>query len=201
MNAEIAATPKVIRAERLAYTSGYPVFLSRYVIFGGEERRVAMRFFNAAGITLTGIRFCVTERDAEGKEISSHILEARDIFIENGVEFPVDDLRIVVACSTVEAKILAVFSGDYEYSVEEDGVRLRYAKMGEAKHETYFLNASSYKVKKKRRNYFLLSLLSVAAFAVIAIGAAIWRGALGKVKPPISFEETAQVTEANVEAQ
>lgn len=166
---------KVERAERLNYHSGFPVFLSRYVLIADPPRRVALHFFNAGDVIITGLKYTVREKNEAGEEICVTSYEQRGLFAELGREFAVPDARVGKECVSVEASVTAVISDDYEYVVEGDSVSLRYGATSEQKQdEPTFLHNPKYKARRKRKQYVWVSILSVLAFAVIAVLLA-WR--------------------------
>lgn len=162
---------------RLPYPGGFPVYLARYVLFGGEKPRVAMRFFNASEILITGLRLQVEEKDASGKTIAEYPLERGGLFAERGTEFAVADAPVKAACTSVEVRVKAVLSDEYEYDVEGSGVQLRYG-VTPREHEYYFEKKPVYSVSRRRKRYVLLAFLSVLGTVILA-GLIVWRvGAL-----------------------
>lgn len=160
-------------ARRLPYTGGFPVYLSRYVILGTAGRRAALRFFNASEIAITGIRFRLIERDGAGNVLAEHTLERSGLYSESGNEFAVNDAPVEYGCMAVEAKVEAVISDDYEYVVEEDGVRLQYGTSKREK-EIAFSKKPTYSRSRRRGRYLAIAIFSVLGFAVAAAGLA-WR--------------------------
>lgn len=160
-------------AARLPYPGGFPVYLARYVLFGGNRPRAAMRFFNASDILITGIRFRLTEKDGEGKVINEYPLERTKVFAESGGEFEVADAAVGAECVSLEARVESVISDGYEYIVEEDGVRLVYGSR-EPERKFFFKEKPSASVSKRRKRYVLLAFLTVFGFALVA-GALVWQ--------------------------
>lgn len=172
-----AAVPANVRreplAERLPYPGGFPVYLARYVLFGGEEPRVAMRFFNASGILVTGLRLRVTEKDKDGNTIAEYPLERQGLFAERGTEFAVKDAPISYACTSVEVQVQAVISDGYEYISEENGVRLNYG-LSPRERELYFKKNATYSVSKRRKRYIFIAFAAVLG-AVLLTMCLAWR--------------------------
>ena len=204
-DARVAASVEPI-GERLPYPGGFPVYLSRYVILGGVAPRVAMRFFNASDILVTGLRFRLTEKDKDGKILAEYDLERFGLFAERGGEFAVTDALVNPECVLVEAKLEMVRSDNYEYAVGEDGdVTLRYGSTS-MEPEIFFKERPTYSVKKRGVKYVIVSILAVI-LVTVAAGAAAWRmGILEKVEISDSAD-SAQITcmlrdkDENVEAQ
>lgn len=180
--------------ERLPYPGGFPVYLARYVIFGGERPRVAMRFFNASEALVTGLRLRVTERDAAGKTLAEYPLERFGLFAERGVEFAVADAPVDGACASVEVRVQSVVSDPYEYVAEGDGVRLQYG-VGPRGHEYYFEKKATYSVFKRKKIFTFIALFAALGAALLTAGVA-WRvgafEALGAEEAP---RETAYIEE------
>lgn len=176
--------------ERLPYPGGFPVYLARYVLFRGDEPRAAFRFFNASEILITGIRFRVTEKDADGNVLLDYPLERRGLFAERGTEFSVADAAVGQACASVEVRVTAVLSDPYEYAVEKDGVRLRYGTE-ERERERYFPAHPSYSVSKRKKRYIAIAFGAVLGAAVLA-GALAWRfGVFGQARFDAETAQTA----------
>lgn len=169
---------KAKTAERLPYVGGYPVFLSRYVITEGDKPCAVLRFANWSDIVITGIRFSFVQRNAKGEELSRQTLEYRDLFAECGTEFPVPDIAVLVGCAAVETAVEAVLSDNYEYVVEEGGVRLRYGGEKPREAEPSFLRGATYKARKKKKIYVLMSLVLALLLAALAFAVAWSAGAL-----------------------
>lgn len=163
-------------AERLPYPGGFPVYLSRYVLFGGQRPRAALRFYNASDVFVTGVRFRLSELDSGGNVIGEHPVERRGLAAERGAEFAVADAAVSPACASVEAKLEAVFSEPYEYVAVGDGVSVRYGTE-EREKEYEFRKKPSYSVKKRKKRYVLISLAAVLG-AVLAAFLAAWRAGL-----------------------
>ncbi len=157
----------------LSYRGGLPVYLSRYVIFGGEGRHAALRFFNASEISATGIRYRLDELDAEGNVLFSRTLE-QDIVAERGCEFGVYDADLADDCVSLEATVEAVYSGEYEYVASKDGISLRYGGARPAqKQEEAFLQNSKYSVSRKKRKYILYALVAILGITLLFAGVGI----------------------------
>lgn len=159
--------------ERLPYPGGFPVYLARYVLFGGETPRAAMRFFNASDVLVTGVRFRVTERDAKGRAIAEYPIERTGLFAERGGEFAVADIPVRLACTAIEVQVTSVLSDGYEYSVGEDGVRLQYG-VSPLEKEVYFEQKATYSISKRKKRYTILAFVAVLAAVIAAVGVA-WR--------------------------
>ncbi len=159
--------------ERLDYPGGFPVYLARYVLFGGDTPHAAMRFYNGSDAVLTGIKFKVTEKDANGKIIAEYTLERRGLNVVSDSEFAVADCAVDSDCAALEVSLLAALSDPYEYIVVDDGVTVRYGVEEENK-EFYFKNKRSCSVKKYRK---ILSAISLAVIVIVAAVAAVtvWR--------------------------
>ncbi len=159
--------------ERLDYPGGFPVYLARYVLFGGEKPHAAMRFYNGSDAYLTGVRFTVKERNDNGKVIAEYTLERRGLNAERGTEFAVADAAVSADCAYLEVALEAALSDPYEYIVDGDGVTVRYGVRGEEERR-YFNGKPACSVKKRKR---ALALLSVAAVICVTLCAALaaWR--------------------------
>lgn len=182
--------------ERLPYPGGFPVYLARYVILG-KEPRVAMRFFNASEVLVTGLRLRVTEKDAAGKTLAEYPLERYGLFAERGSEFAVADAPVCGECASVEVEVRSVVSDAYEYVAEGDGVRLQYG-VAPRGHEYYFERKATYSLSKRKKNYAIIAVIAVLGAALLAAGVA-WRvgvfGNFGTETPPAETEETAYFEE------
>ncbi len=159
---------KVEATGHLSYPGGYPIFLSRFVVFGDEPRHVALRFVNASEIVMTGIRFVLIEKDEKGQELRRQTLEHRGLFVERGTEFPVPDATVSVRCMSVEAEVEAAFSDEYEYVVEGDSVELRFGESTQAEPEPVFLCEAKYKVRRSRGRSVFVTLFAVLALVASA---------------------------------
>lgn len=183
--------------ERLPYPGGFPVYLARYVVFGGGEPRVAMRFFNASEVLVTGLRLRVTERDAAGKTLAEYPLERHGLFAERGTEFAVADAPVCGTCASVEVQVQSVVSDAYEYVAEGDGVRLQYG-VAPRGHEYYFEKKATYSLSKRKKNYMFLSVFAVLGAVLLAVAVA-WRvgvfDAFGIWGPTEDTEQTAYFEE------
>lgn len=164
--------------ERLDYPGGFPVYLSRYVLFGGDSPRAAMRFYNGSEARLTGLRFTVTEKNADGKVVAEYPLERRGLNAERETEFSVPDTAVSEDCSFLEVAVTSAVSDPYEYVVEGDGVTVRYGVGDEIK-DYYFREKHTCTVRKRKRIFAIISAAAVAA-AALAVSLVSWRlGAFG----------------------
>lgn len=172
-----SASEKVRRGglsgESLGYAGGFPVYLSRYVLFGGGRPRAAMRFYNGSDAVLTGVRFKVTEFDGADRIIAEYALERRGLNAEKGAEFSVADAAVRPECARLEVSVISAFSDPYEYVVGGDGATVRYG-VGEEERDFYFEKSPSCKIRRRRKALVALSLIVVAAVALIA-AAVCWR--------------------------
>lgn len=185
---------------RLNYAGGFPVYLSRYVLTGGDKPRAAMRFFNASDIVVTGLRFRLYEKDASGKVIADYSLERTGLFAEQGEEFAVADTNISKACVSVEVKLESVISSPYEYVVKEDGVKINYGA-AEREPEYFFRKQSGYSVKKSRKKYTVISIAAVLA-AVLLTAFTVWRlGVLDRFLPEDIYSAENNTTFVDGDAQ
>ncbi len=182
-------------AERLPYPGGYPVFLSRYIISEGDRPCAVLRFANWSDILITGIRFSLAQRNAKGEEIARQTIEYRGLFAERGTEFPVPDVAVLVGCVAVETAVEAVFSDNYEYVVEKGGVQLRYGGEKPGEPEPSFLRGATYKARKKKKIYVLVTFLTVLAAAAVILLIALSRGVFGDID---LFGNVSYVTETEV---
>ncbi len=162
-------------AVRLPFEGGFPVYPSRYVILGVGERRAALRFFNASEICVTGIRFRIAEKDANGSLISDRLVERTGLYAESGKEFAVNDVGVDFECASVEIEVKSVFSDEYEYAFGENGVELHYGFTPMATEQKYtFVPRETYTVSKRRKWFVVIAC--VAVFGLVALGAALaWR--------------------------
>ncbi len=175
-------------AERLTYPGGFPVYLARYVLFGGKEPRAALRFFNASEVLVTGLKFRLAEKDGEGNTIAEYPLERRGLFAERGSEFAVADVPVGRACVSVEVQVQSVLSEPYEYVVEKDGVRLGYG-VTPAEREYYFREKPTYSLSKRRKIYVAVALCAVLG-SVLFAGVLAWRfGAFSDYLPEFPAAE------------
>lgn len=158
---------------RLAYRGGFPVFASRYVLFGGDSPRAALRFYNGSDVLLTGLRFLVTETDGEGRTIAEYTLSRRGLNAESGTEFAVADFPVGADCVALEIKTQSAISEPYEYVVEDDGASVKYG-VEEEKEEFYFRKKPTLSVKKRKRTLAVLSAAALLA-VVLAAGCTAWR--------------------------
>lgn len=173
-NIEIRRSPRVEPlGERLDYPGGFPVYLARYVLFGGERPHAAVRFYNGSDAVLTGVRFSVCERDEDGRILAEYSLERRGLNAERGGEFSVADFSVSGNCAQIEARIESAFSDPYEYVICGDGATVKYG-VRRAKREYYFKNSPATKVKRIRRRLAIASAAFVAAAALLA-GVAAWK--------------------------
>lgn len=174
--------------ERLPYPGGFPVYLSRYVLFGGEAPRIAMRFFNGSDILITGLRLRITEKDKNGAAIAEYPLERLGLFAEIGKEFSVPDSAVGAKCVAVDVQLEAVISDSYEYIVKQDGVQLRYG-VEPREREFYFEKKPTYSVSKRKKKYIALAFLAVLGTVLLAWVLA-WRvGAFEEFGIDGSFEQ------------
>lgn len=186
-------TRKEPLAESLAYPGGFPVYLSRYVLFGGDKPHAALKFYNGGDLLITGLVFTLEERDADGRTLARYTVERQGLFAESGGEFSVADAPVSVGCAEISAELSAVYSGAYEYAVEGDGVSVR---LGERQTERKFTfkKKPAYKVKKRGKKYVVISLLAVLAVAVAVVGMS-WRlGLLNDVLPDNMKYKSTQTT-------
>lgn len=161
--------------KELSYRGGLPVYLSRYVIFGGEERRAALRFFNAGEAAATGIRYRLDELDENGNILRSRVYAQDGLSAERGCEFGVFDAAIGKDCVALDATVEAVYSGEYEYVAGSGGVSLRYGG-GEVSRETEttFLRDPKHSVSRRKKKYILFAIGLTLGFALLFAGIA-WR--------------------------
>lgn len=164
---------RAVTGEKLSYPGGFPVYLSRYVVFGGDKPRVALRFFNASDVLVTGLRFRLTEKDSSGRVIAEYSLERTGLFAERGCEFPVADAPVGAACAFVGVRLESVISAPYEYTVEGDGVKVVYGTK-EREPEYFFRKKAGYSVKKYRKTFIWVSIVSVLAAAMLA-ALTVWK--------------------------
>lgn len=184
-------------AVRLPYKGGFPVYPSRYVLSGVSERHVALRFFNASEIGVTGIRFRIEERDEEGNILADRIVERTGLFAESGKEFAVADVGVDYACASVEIEVQSVFSDEYEYVFGEDGVSLRYghAEKGPERKLT-FVPRATYSVSKRRKRYVGIAFFAV--FGIAAVAAALaWRFGFFTKTQRVSASAETQITRSD----
>ncbi len=159
--------------ERLGYPGGFPVFLDRYVLFGGDEPRAALRFYNGSEACLTGVRFMLTERDKDDRIIAQYSLERRGLNAESGSEFAVADCAVDINCARIEVKLESALSDPYEYIAEGDGAVVRYG-IEEQKREYYFKKTNTCRIKKMKRRLGILSVVALTAFC-IGVGLVAYR--------------------------
>ncbi len=169
-------------AAKLPYPGGFPVFLSRYVIFGGSKKRVAMHFFNASEIEISGLRFYLVEKDEKGRELTVRPLERNGLSAERGTEFAVADVAVGRGCTAVEVRMESVLSGAYEYVFEEEGVSLRYGAKERSK-EVGFRHKPSYSVSKRSDKYILAAFGLLLGLAVAVLGISWWFGFFKQAQP------------------
>ncbi len=169
-------------AAKLPYPGGFPVFLSRYVIFGNAKKRVALHFFNASEIEISGVRFYLVEKDEKGNELAVRPLERNGLAAERGGEFAVADVTVNRNCVAVEARMESVLSGSYEYVFEDESVTLRYGARERGK-EVGFRHKSTHSVSKKSDKYILAAFGLLLGFALLAMGLA-WRFGFFKQAQP-----------------
>ncbi len=183
-------------AKRLPYPGGFPVYLSRYVLFP-EGCRVALRFFNASETEFTGVRFLLVEKGADGSEIASRTVERRGLSAERGREFSLPDEPVSEGCAEVEARLIAALSDGYEYCVEGSEVILRYGEEAPpAEREISFTEPPSHSVSKRYKWVVLFSLCAVLGLALVAAGSAWFFGIFDSLLPqPDGAAETGTVTE------
>lgn len=160
-------------AARVPYRGGFPVFLARYVIFGEEKRRAALHFFNASEIGVTGVRYILTEKDADGNVLAEHALQYEGVYAERGTEFAVADVAVSRKCASVEARVTAALSDGYEYAVEGNEVRVKYG-ISEREKEYVFLRRAGYKRSGKMKRMILFAFAAVLGLTAAA-GAIAWR--------------------------
>ncbi len=164
-------------AVRLPFPGGFPVYPCRYVLFGGEERKVAIRFFNAGEVGVTGVRFRLKERDGDGNVLAERAIEREGLFAESGKEFAVADVAVSGDCAAVDVEVMAVFSDEYEYEFVKGGVNLKYGHVPapvQTERTLSFAPKPAYSASKRRKWYVWLA---VAAVFVVAAGVAViaWR--------------------------
>lgn len=185
-------------ARRLFYRGGYPVYLARYVIFYGDESYAALRFFNASEIEITGIRFRLTEKDGEGSVLSEAVFEREGLFAETGREFSVADAPVSKDCALIEVAVEAIRSGDYEYLVEGESVKLRYGAEEKGSDAT-FRHASSYSRSKRYKKTVVFCLVSVLLAVGLAVGLAFRFGFYSKKNQITVPERTSQTAQPSLE--
>lgn len=158
---------------RLVYRGGFPVFAARYVLFGGDTPRAAVRFYNGSDVLLTGLRFLVTEIDGDGKTIAEYTISRRGLNAESGAEFAVADFAVSVDCASLEIKTQSAISEPYEYVTDGDSVHVKYGVEKE-KEEFYFSKKPAHSVKKRKRT---LAIIAAVALLVVVLAATCtaWR--------------------------
>ena len=164
-------------AVRLPFPGGFPVYPCRYVLFGGVARKVAIRFFNAGDIGVTGVRFRLKERDADGNLLADRVTEREGLFAESGKEFAVADVPVHGDCAAVEIEVLAVFSDEYEYEFTKDGVNLKYGHVPapvKTERTLSFAPQATYSASKRRKRYVWLAIAAVFGVAACVAAMAWW---------------------------
>lgn len=169
--------------EELNYPGGFPVYLARYVLFGGDKPRAALHFFNASDVLVTGLKFLLSEKNEYGEVIAEYNLERNSLYADRGSEFAVADVTVSAACASVEVKIEAVSSDAYEYVYDGEAVSVRYGVYSEKKHDYFFKKQPSYTVKKRRKRYVFISFFAVIGAAVITVAVSWKLGLLNGVLP------------------
>ncbi len=168
--------------ERLPYPGGFPVYCCRYVIIKDGAQKLAMRFFNASDILVTGLRFTITEKDANGDVIDVRKQERTGLFAERGTEFAVADAEVSRGCVSVEIRVEIVKSDMYEYVIDDEGnVELRYGE-SDPTSDLYFKNKRSFSVKKRGKWYVVFAILVVACATAVVVGVSVKMGVLNKVQ-------------------
>lgn len=155
--------------EKLPYTGGFPVYCCKYVIIRNAQPCVAMRFFNASDVLVTGLRFTITQKNGEGETLSVTTVERNGLFVERSTEFAVADATVSEKCVTVEVRVNAIKSDSYEYVIDDKGeVTLKYGT-SDLDAGFYFKNTPGYSVKRRHKGYIFLSVLAVLGFTAIAL--------------------------------
>lgn len=183
--------------ETLPYPGGFPVYCCKYVIIADDAPVVAMRFFNASDILVTGVRFTLTEKDDKGRVIAVTELERTGLFAERGTSFAVADERVNAACVAAEIKVSAIISDEYEYVIGGDGeVTLKYGTESKTA-DLYFKERPSFKVRKHSRGYVFLSLLAVLLVAGVALLVAWQMGIFSRAYYDSSSDNASISTQIN----
>ncbi len=168
--------------ERLPYPGGFPVYCCKYVIITDGKRKLAMRFFNASDILVTGLRFTLTEKDANGDVLDVRKQERTGLFAERGTEFGVADADVSRGCVSVEIRVEMIKSDMYEYVIDDaGGVELRYGD-SDPTSDFYFKNKPSCSVKKRGKWYVVFAVLVVACVTAVVVGFSVRMGILNKVR-------------------
>ena len=155
--------------KKLPYPGNFPVYCCKYVICRDASPSVALRFFNASDITVTGLRFTITQKDGDGNPIESVTMERLGLFAESSTEFAVADAPVSASCEEIDVCVNTVRSDDYEDIIDDSGqVTLSYGtnKLGK---EFFFKEAPTYSVKKKRKGYTLLALGAVLGMVTVML--------------------------------